>query len=525
MVIRNKTFLVVSLACILFLAIGAMSEAFLKAMSPVAIFGLIVSFSVVALGILYVVLAKHIQHPNEDQDVKLVSKSAVTSSDADFFKYDQKKNTFYKFAHYDRFISLPNRVLFNEILNKSISHAKRHQKILAILLINIVPRNPIDDPKEHIAKELGQWFSKVLRNEDVISMLDHNQFIVLLSDIKKAKFASVAAEKLLKICENPITVRHKKVDLNAHVGICIYPDDGKSLEQLIENAYFALSTAQKNHATHHFQFYSERLDAEAHEYMVIEADLRTAIENKELTLFYQPKLDIKTGKIVAVEALVRWMHPKLGMLYPDRFIPMAEDSGFIVKLGEWALLLACFTNKHWQDNGLEPVKVALNISAKQFYHQNLTTSLVNALRAAGLNPKYLELEITESTIMMDPVKAKEILENIKEIGVQISIDHFGIGYTSIAHFKEFPIESVKIDQNYIKSIPSNEIDTALVGALITLGHSLGLQVVAEGVETIEQLQYLSSQRCDIAQGYFLSYPVNANSISEQFTRISEKEVV
>ncbi len=502
-----------------------MSEAFYKSLNPLSLIGLIISFSVVSLGILYVVLAKQIEYPKEDHYEKLLTKQKVKVTDTDFFKYDQNKNKFYKFAHYDKFIALPNRVLFNEILNKSISHAKRHQKILAILLINIVPKNPADNPKEHIAKELGQLFSKVLRNEDVISKLNNNQFIVLLSDIKKPKFASVAAEKLLKICEKDIEVDHKKIPLNAHIGICIYPDDGASLEELIENAYLALHTAQKNHTTHHFQFYSESLDAEAHEYLSIEADLRNAIKNKELTLYYQPKLDIKTGKIVAVEALVRWMHPKLGMLYPDKFIPMAEDNGFIVKIGEWELLLACLTNKHWQEIGLEPVKVALNISAKQFYHPNITVSLVNALRATGLNPMYLELEITESTIMIDPIKAKEVSDNIKEIGVQISIDHFGLGYTSISHIKEFPIESVKIDQKFIKSIPHNEVDTALVGALITLGHSLGLKVVAEGVETIEQLQYLSSHECDIAQGYFLSYPVTANSVAEQFKKVSKKIVV
>ncbi|HEX2548192.1 MAG TPA: GGDEF domain-containing phosphodiesterase, partial [Gammaproteobacteria bacterium] len=442
-----------------------------------------------------------------------------------FFKYDEQKNTFYKFAHYDKFISLPNSVLFNEILNKSISHAKRHDKILAILLVNVIPKNADKHLNEPMAKELGQFFGKVLRNEDVISMLNHNQFIVLLSDIKKPKFASVAAKKLLKICENDIEIHHQKTPLNAHVGICIYPNDGVSLEQLIENTYQALISAQNNKDNSHYHFYSERLDAEAHEYMSIEADLKNSIDHKELTLYYQPILDLKSGKIVAVEALVRWIHPKLGMLYPDKFIPMAEDSGFIVKLGEWALLLACLTNKHWQDNGYQPVKVAMNISVKQFYHSNIITMLKNALRATGLNPIYLELEITESTIMLDPVKAKEILLEIKEIGVQIAIDHFGAGYTSINHFKELPIGSVKIDQNYIKNIPHNAIDTSLVGAMISLGHSLGIKVVAEGVETVEQLQYLSSQNCDIAQGYFLSYPVSANSISEQFKKAPEKAIV
>lgn len=520
MKLRNKLFLVVGLTCIISLIVGAMSEAFYKAFNPFAVLGLVASFAIIVLGVLYALLIKKVDQASENPDIQLVSQ--LKSEDNEFFKYDERKNSFYKFAHYDKFISLPNRVLFNEILNKSISHARRHQKTLAIMLVHVSLKDSTKHLNETIAKELGQRFSKVLRNEDVISMLDHEQFIVLLTDINKPKFASVAAEKIIKVCTQGIEVHHKKIMLNTNIGICIYPSDGDSLEQLIENVYQALYESQKINLNH-YHFHSKNVDAEAHEYVSLESDLKNSIQNKELTLYYQPKLDVKTGNIVGVEALVRWIHPKLGMIYPEKFIPVAEDSGFIVKLGEWALLLACLTNKYWQDNGFQPMSVALNLSPKQFYHENVLSMIKNALRATGLKPQYLELEVTESTIMVDTEKAKEILQSLKEMGVQISIDHFGTGYTSINHFKDLPITTVKIDQNYVKGIPNNAIDTALTGAMINLGHSLGLKVVAEGVETAEQLQFISQQNCDIVQGYFLSYPVSANNIVEQFTKVAEKE--
>ncbi len=515
----NKLLLVVCLSLGVLILIGALSGVFYKTMSSYALLGLVASFVLIALSVYYAFIIKKINFLNIRDNEHLISPFKIEDNE---IKYDTRKTYFYKFAHYDKFISLPNPVLFNEILNKSISHAKRHQKILALLIVQISIPHSEASMNESIAKELGQRFSKVLRNEDVISMLDHEQFIILLTDIAKPKFASIAAEKIIKICTEGVTVHHKKTVLDTNIGICIYPNDGDALEHLVENVYQALCESQKIQSNH-YQFYSQHMHHEANEYISLEADLKNSIQNKELTLYYQPKLDVKTGKIVGVEALMRWIHPKLGMLCPDKFLTIAEDSGFIIKIGEWALLLACLTNKYWQDNGFQPVSVSLNFSTKQFYHQNLLSIIKNALHVTGLNPQYLELEVTESTIMFDIDKAKEILHHLKELGVTISIDHFGMGNTSISQFKDLPINTVKIDQNYVKGIPTNSMNTALTGAMINLGHSLGLQVVAEGVETAEQLQFISQQNCDIVQGYFLSYPVSANNLVEQLRKVTKKE--
>jgi len=456
----------------------------------------------------------------------MLQKFAGTMKASDFFVYDDKNNTFSKFAHYDKFISLPNRVLFNEMLNKSISYAKRHKKVLAILLVDFTPTvgNALLNCHldEDTIKKLSERLNQNLRNEDIISKLDGNEFIILLTDIKKPKFARSVAAKLLKSCSSDISIDDKKIDLKTTIGICVYPNDGFTLDQLIENTYQSLYKAkQKNESA--YQFYSDDLDIEAREYIQFEADLQRAIKNKELTLYFQPKMLLKTSQIVGVEALIRWIHPTLGIVMPDKFLPMAEDTGFIIKIGEWALREACMTNKFWQDEGYEHISVSLNISPKQFYDPELPKMLYKILQETKLNPKYLELELSESTVMMgDLEKTEQILKSLRAIGVVISMDHFGTGYTSISHLKCFPITIVKIDQTYIKSIPNNETDTSIARAMIALGRHLGMQVVAEGVETAEQLQFLSAVQCDVVQGYFLSYPVPAFTVSEQFKKLAEK---
>jgi diguanylate cyclase (GGDEF)-like protein len=428
-------------------------------------------------------------------------------------------------AKYDNLTSLPNQIVFNEMLNKSLNQAKRQKKILAILLVNIDSLKIINDKlgtknSDALIKEMGKRFEGVLRSEDVLAKLDNNQFIILLNDILKPKFASSVAEKILHACSQPLLIGSKQLPIKASIGICIYPNDGQSLEELLKNADLALYKA-KHSGSHVYQFYTHEMDIEGHEYIQLEHSLRKAIKNNEFKLYYQPKLYIKKGSVISVEALLRWEHPELGLINPNQFIPLAEETGMIMQLGEWALREACRTNKYWQDEGYEHISVSLNLSPKQFHHPTIAQSIATILAETGLNPHYLELEITEKDAMDNTDAAIIILNKIKETGVKIVIDHFGTGHTSISHLKQFPISALKIDQSFIKGIPNNPNDSAITNAMIALAHNLGLEIVAEGVETAEQVEYLANHSCDTIQGYYISHPLPAESVVNQFKKLRD----
>lgn len=421
---------------------------------------------------------------------------------------------------------LPNGVYFNEILNRAINHAKRRNQVLAVLILDIDRfKKVIEQFGKHngdlILNELGKRFSNVLRKEDVLAKIDGEEFIVLLSDIHKPKFASMVAEKLLNICSQLLKIDDHEFNLTTSIGISIYPNDGDTLESLIDNADRALFNAKKD-GGNRYQFHIEELHLEAKEYIKLESALRDALHNNQLALYYQPKFRIKTGTITGVEALMRWEHPTLGIISPTTFIQLAEESGMMMQIGEWALRDACERIKYWQNDGYEHITVSLKLSPKQFYHPDINKVLNKVFETVPMNPNYIELQINEKTIMDNVEEAAVILQNLKAIGVQLSIDHFGTGYTSIRYLKQFPISTIKIDQSYIKGIPNNVDDTAITSAVIALAHQLGLEVIAEGVESAEQIQFLSLQNCDIVQGYFLSHPLSAQKIVLQFKKLQEE---
>lgn len=428
-------------------------------------------------------------------------------------------------SHYDKLTSLPDRLFFNETLNKAINHTKRRNKLLAVLLVEIsLPTSSslraINKDNEYMIKEVSKRMSSALRSEDVLVKLEGNAFNILLNDIAKAKFASSVANKILQALAEPIKAGEHEMLLSTHIGICVYPTEGASLEDLLRNADVALSKA-KNAGIDTFRFYTQAMDAEASEYVHMEKALRRAISHHELTLYYQPKLHLKTGTITRLEALIRWVDPEMGVIHPEKFLPIAEETGLIHVIGEWALREACKMNKQWQNEGYAHMAIAVNLSPKQFYHPNIAKRIAGALQESGLNPNYLELEITETAVMDDAYKAANVLADIKKTGVQISIDHFGAGYFSISQLKQFPLTLLKIDQSFIKGVPHNPNDAAITTAIISLAHNIGLEVVAEGVETAEQVQYLSLQNCDMVQGYFLSQPLPADQIVLQFKKLME----
>ncbi len=428
-----------------------------------------------------------------------------------------------RLAHYDSLTSLPNRIFFNEMLNKTITHANRRSKMLAILFIDLDRFKNINDALGHptgdlVLKEIANRFATVLRTGDILARLGGDEFIIVLNEIDHPKFASPVAEKLLKVCAEPVKISNHEFFITTSIGICIYPDDGVSLEDLQKNADMAMYKA-KRAGGGIFHYFTKEMNTEAHEHIQLEAALRKAINNNEFVLYYQPKLNLADGMISGVEALIRWEHPEHGLISPAKFIPLAEETGLIMQIGEWALREACRANKSWQEQNYVPITVAVNLSPKQFRHQDIAQLVKTVLAETELDPKYLELEITETAVMDNVDLAVSKLNDIKNMGVKISVDDFGTGYTSISYLKQFPISVLKIDQNFIKGIPSNQNDIAITSAVIALAHSLGMKVVAEGVETAEQLQYLADHDCDMVQGYYLSRPVSESKIVSQFIKI------
>jgi diguanylate cyclase (GGDEF)-like protein len=428
-----------------------------------------------------------------------------------------------RLAHYDNLTSLPNRVFFNEILNKTLSHASRQHKILAILFVDLDRFKNINDALGHntgdlVLKELANRFTTVLRAGDIIARLGGDEFIILLNDIQHPKFASPVAEKIIHACAQPVKISNHEFFITASIGICIFPHDGTSLEDLQRNADMAMYKAKRSGGGV-FQYFTKEMNVEAHQHIQLEAALRKAISNNEFVLFYQPKLDLKTNSILGVEALIRWDHPELGLVSPAGFIPLAEETGLIMQIGEWALREACNTAKNWQAQGYQPICVSVNLSPRQFRHQDIAQLVASILKETGLDPKYLELEITETAVMDDVETAIVKLTEIQQMGVGISVDDFGTGYTSISYLKRFPINILKIDQTFIKGIPTNLNDVAITSAVIAMAHNLGIKVVAEGVETAEQLQYLVDHYCDMIQGYFLSRPLPDKKVVLQFTKV------
>jgi diguanylate cyclase (GGDEF)-like protein len=465
------------------------------------------------------------ERTKELQNTNIQLQQEITDRQAIENELLMHKDHLLRLAHYDNLTSLPNRVFFNEILNKALSHALRYSKLIAVLFIDLDRFKAINDALGHsvgdeVLKVFAQRFSNSLRNGDVVARLGGDEFIILLNDIEHIKFAGTVAEKLLHACTQPVILNDNEFFLTASIGISIYPDDGHTLEDLQRNADMAMYKAKKMGGSQ-YHLYTQEMNTEAHEHIKLEAALRKAITNNEFTLHYQPKFNLNNNLITGVEALIRWEHPELGLISPATFIPLAEETGLILKIGEWALRHACRANKSWQEQGYEPLTMAVNLSAIEFRHQNIAHLVSSILQETGLDAKYLELEITETAIMDDLNYTIIKLNDLRKMGVQIAIDDFGTGYTSINYLKQYPVNILKIDQEFIKGIPHNKNDMAITTAIIGLGHSLGMKVIAEGVETPEQMKYLADEQCDAVQGYYLSRPLTEQKILSLLNKVDE----
>jgi diguanylate cyclase (GGDEF)-like protein/PAS domain S-box-containing protein len=412
---------------------------------------------------------------------------------------------------YDPLTKLPNRALFVERLEQAMISSQSRDIPLALFCVDLDRFKNINDSLGHKAGDelLAQAAKRIrggVRKSDVVARLCGDEFTVILSEIKFRESAEHLAKRLIHLLQQPFHISGEEVFINASIGISIYPDDGLEAETLIRNADTAMHFAkEREHGS--YQHFRSQMNERLMHRLNVEKHLRHAIDNNEFVLYYQPKYSLEENRIVGAEALIRWHHPSEGIISPAEFIPIAEETGIITALGEWCLKTACRQIKAWDQQGLGLRRVAVNISSRQFENRDLLTLLNTALKETGLDPALLELEITESAVMEDPELAVELLREIRRLGIRIAIDDFGTGYSSLAYLKKFPVNSIKIDQSFIADLAKDSDDAAIVASIIQMGRNLHLEVVAEGVETLEQLEFLRERKCHEVQGYYFSRPL------------------
>lgn len=416
-------------------------------------------------------------------------------------------------AEHDFLTGLPNRMLLHDRVDQAIALAERHAKNVAVMFLDLDGFKHINDSLGHaIGDKLLQSIAKRLvncvRGADTVSRQGGDEFVVLLSEVERVEDAAITARRILRDVARVHSLDQHDLHVTTSIGVSVFPDDGRDAQALIKNADTAMYQAKAN-GRHSYRFFKPAMNVKAVERQFIEEGLRRAIDRKELMLHYQPKLELGTGAITGVEALLRWTHPVRGAVSPAEFIPVAEDSGLILPIGNWVLREACRQAKAWGDEGLPKTPVAVNISAIEFRNENFLDGIVSALADTGLEPRMLELELTESVLMSNAESTVSILRKLRGLGVQLSIDDFGTGYSSLSYLRKFPIHTLKIDQSFIQQIATAPDETSIVPAIISMGHSLGLRVIAEGVETQEQLAFLITHECDEVQGYLFSKPVAA----------------
>ena len=402
------------------------------------------------------------------------------------------------------------------------SHSRRKKK-LCVLFIDLDHFKIINDTLGHAAgdillKKVAVRLRESLRVTDTIARHGGDEFTVVLPEIEDNDTTVTLAEKVLNALTAPFMLEEREVFISASIGLTLYPDDGDTAEKLLKNADTAMYHA-KAHGRSNYQFFSEKLNTRVVERLMLETSLRRALERDEMRMLYQPRYNLSSGRVVGVEALIRWQHPEMGILSPAKFIPLAEETGLIVPLGEWIMRTACMQSAAWKRQGLPPLHMAVNLSSRQFNQHDLIDMIARIIRETGVDPAFLELELTESVIMQNAEESINKLNTIKEMGLILAIDDFGTGYSSLSYLKRFPLDTLKVDQSFVRDITSNTDDRAIVVAIIAMAHSLGLKVVAEGVETKEQKAFLLEHRCEECQGFFFSKPLTAESFSKLFNGI------
>jgi diguanylate cyclase (GGDEF)-like protein len=426
-------------------------------------------------------------------------------------------------AHYDPLTDLPNRELFRERLNRAQERTKRSGYMIALMFLDLDHFKDINDTLGHDAgdqllKFTAQRLKHCVRTEDTIARLGGDEFTIILEQIEHKKDAAHIAQKIVDEMSKPFLLNDKDVFVTMSIGIAIYTEGDQSSEELIKHADMALYAA-KAKGRSNYQFFEAKMNTLITERMAMVKNLKLALERNEFVLHYQPQVDLSINQLVGVEALLRWQHPEMGLMQPNNFIPLLEETGLIIPVGEWILHTACQQSCIWLDAGLPRIRISVNLSAKQFRQLQLANTVKKTLDETGMDPGHLHLEVTESFLLSNVAETIFILNELNDLGVHISLDDFGTGYSSLNYLHRYPFASLKIDQSFVKGVTYNSKSAAIISAIISLAHNLGLKVVAEGVEYHEQLPALLNMKCDEAQGYIFGVPLSSATCETMFKNI------
>ncbi|MFO7577415.1 MAG: EAL domain-containing protein [Pelovirga sp.] len=429
-------------------------------------------------------------------------------------KYEQQLE---RQATHDPLTGLANRILLKDRLEQAISHALRSGLAVAVLLLDLDRFKIVNDSLGHafgddLLCQVAQRLRGIVRECDTIARFGGDEFVVVLTEVASPDVVAKVAAKILSTLNQPFHLSSRDVTLTASLGISLAPTDSCDGATLIRYADIAMYQSKRRRSE--YSFFTEEMNRHLLTTLELESALRQALENKEFRLFYQPKVDLKTGRIDSCEALLRWQHPQRGMVSPGQFIPLAEETGLIVPIGIWVLEEACRQNLSWQQRGMAPIQTAVNISARQFRQGDVVEIVSRTLERSGLDPALLDLELTESMVMDNPHAAHDTLHELKRLGVDLSLDDFGTGYSSLNYLRRFPVDNLKIDQTFISDVADDESAASVTTSIIAIAHSLKMRAIAEGVETPEQLDFLMSRECDAMQGYLFSRPLPAETFAE-----------
>ncbi|MEW6117028.1 MAG: EAL domain-containing protein [Nitrospirota bacterium] len=437
---------------------------------------------------------------------------------SDITEHIRMEETIRHQAYHDALTGLPNRMLFTDLLISALNQAHRNKKILAVMFLDLDRFKVINDTMGHtfgdkLLQAVAEMLRRCVRESDIVARIGGDEFTILLPSISHAEDAAKIAQKIMEQFKKPFAVNDHELHVTMSIGISLYPNDGEHMETLLKNADIALYHI-KEFGRNNYAFYDSAMNVRTLERMILENSLRQTLQRGELVVYYQPQIDIRTRQIICTEALVRWRHPELGLLNPMQFLPLAEETGFIVSLDEWVLRTACEQNKRLQEAGHPSLCVTVNLSARQFQQSNLVEMVEHALHDTGLEPRYLLLEVTESTAMKNMDITFSNLTRLARMGVKCSIDDFGTGYSSLSYLKRLPLQSLKIDKSFIRDIASSPDDKAIITAIVAMAHSMKMNVIAEGVETEEQLAFLQSVDCDEMQGFLISEPLPVEELEK-----------
>ncbi len=436
----------------------------------------------------------------------------IESRDLELQKKQQRLNYL---AHHDPLTDLPNRLLFNDRLSRALDHARRSKSRLALLFLDLDRFKNINDSLGHkagdeVLRAVAGRLSGAGVSCDTLARLGGDEFVVILEQVREYQAVSAAAESILQVLVQPVKVDRQELFVSGSIGISVFPEDGESVESLMQCADVAMYQA-KELGRNNYQFFSPGMTERAQEALTMEGKLRKAVSRGELLVHYQPQIDLRTGRILGMEALIRWQHPVMGLVPPGRFIPLAEETGLIISIGKWVLETACRQAVLWRQAGYPSWKVAVNISPKQFWQADLIDTIAEVLDDSGLEAERLELEITESAIMLDAERAIDTMMRIREMGISLAIDDFGTGYSSLSCLQRFPLSKLKIDRSFVRDILEGDKRGAIAEGIIGLARTLNLEVIAEGIEQKRQVEFLLKRGCYLGQGYYLGHPVEAGN--------------